>query len=94
MKQVVNLFPILGAKYRTETTHQTTMADSTTSSRNLRTKSIQVGAEDVREIKTINQAPAENGSLTHITFMDPTEDGDMHVLEQYDIQVQLTPKKN
>ena len=94
MKQVVNLFPILGAKYRTETTHQTTMADSTTSSLNLGTESNKVGAEDAREIQITNQAAAEDRSLTHITFMDPTEDGDMHVLEQYDIQVQLTPKKN
>ncbi|KAL6342726.1 hypothetical protein AAG906_013132 [Vitis piasezkii] len=75
------------------------MADSTTSSLNLGTESNKVGAEDAREIQITNQAAAEDGSLTHITFMDPTvyvatEDGDTHVLEQYDIQVQLTPKKN
>ena len=70
------------------------MADSTTSSLNLSRESNQVGAEDAREIKITNQAAAEDRSLTHITFMDPTEDGDMHVLEQYDIQVQLTPKTN
>ncbi|KAL6342647.1 hypothetical protein AAG906_012513 [Vitis piasezkii] len=75
------------------------MADSTTSSLNLGTESNQVGAEDAREIQITNQAAAEDGSLTHITFMDPTVyvatvDGDTHVLEQYDIHVQLTPKKN
>ena len=75
-------------------TCHTTMADSTNSNLNLSTESIRVVAEDVGEVQITNQAAAEDGSLTHITFMDPTEDGDMHVLEQYDIQVQLTPKKN
>ncbi|KAL6342719.1 hypothetical protein AAG906_013125 [Vitis piasezkii] len=62
------------------------MADSTTSKLNLSRESIQV-------------APAaEDGSLTHITFMDPklyeaAADGDIHVLEKYDIHVQLTPKR-
>ncbi|RVW12487.1 hypothetical protein CK203_093476 [Vitis vinifera] len=61
------------------------MADSATSGLHLSTESNQVGAED--------------GSLTQITFMDPklyvaAADGDIHVLEQYDIHVQLTPKKN
>ena len=45
--QLVNLFLILGgAKYRKETAHQTTMADSATSSLHLSTESNQVGAED------------------------------------------------
>ncbi|KAL6342695.1 hypothetical protein AAG906_013101 [Vitis piasezkii] len=61
------------------------MADSATSGLHLSTESNQVGAED--------------GSLTQITFMDPklyvaAADGDIHVLEQYDIHVQLTPKKS
>ena len=61
MKQVVNLFPILGAKYRKETAHQTKMADSNTSSLNLSRESNQVGAQDAREIQITNQVAAEDG---------------------------------
>ena len=78
---------------------QTTMADSITSKLNLSTESIQVAAEDAREAQITNQPAAEDGSLTQITFMDPklyeaTADGDIHVLEKYDIHVQLTLEKN
>ncbi|XP_034686714.1 ankyrin repeat-containing protein At5g02620-like [Vitis riparia] len=76
------------------------MADSTTSKLNLSTESIQVAAKDAQEVQITNQAAAEDGCLTKITFMDPklyvaAADGHIHVLEQYDeIHVQLTPKKN
>ena len=96
---VVSLGLLIGTKYRTDTC-QTTMADSTTSKLNLSTESIQVAGKDAREVQTTNQAAAEDGCLTKITFMDPklyvaAADGHIHVLEQYDeIHVQLTPKKN
>ena len=96
---VVSLGLLIGTKYRTDTC-QTTMADSTTCKLNLSTESIQVSGKDAREVQITNQAAAEDGCLTKITFMDPklyvaAADGHIRVLEQYDeIHVQLTPKKN
>ena len=63
------------------------------------TESIQVAVEDAREVQITNQATAKDGSLTQKTLMDPklyvaTAHGDIHVLEQYDIHVQLTSQKN
>ncbi|RVW25880.1 hypothetical protein CK203_110856 [Vitis vinifera] len=62
-------------------------------------ESIQVAVEDAREVQITNQATAKDGSLTQKTLMDPklyvaTAHGDIHVLEQYDIHVQLTSQKN
>ncbi|RVW73390.1 Ankyrin repeat-containing protein [Vitis vinifera] len=76
------------------------MADSSTSKLNLSTEPIQIATEDARELQITNQATAEDGSLTQITFMNPklyvaAADRHIHVLKKYDeIHVQLTPKKN
>ncbi|RVW92398.1 hypothetical protein CK203_032530 [Vitis vinifera] len=75
--QLVNLFLILGgAKYRKETAHQTTMADSATSSLHLSTESNQVGAEDAQFgqadcVKWILQLPSPS-----LLLQQPNEKGD------------------